>query len=110
MKDLQDILLKGLKSEDRYATLDSVLDSIINDNNLFAKFLAIYVRNNMEDFHVEHLSDDQMRELNPIIRNSIFTALEDMSNQKHKTIFNIMLVPKYWEDCEYISGQSSSSE
>jgi hypothetical protein len=28
--------------------------------------LAMYVRNAIEDFHVKHLSDTQMKELNPI--------------------------------------------
>lgn len=40
-----------------------------------AKFIAIVVRNAMESFHVKHLSDAEMRELNPIIRNATFTAL-----------------------------------
>ena len=40
-----------------------------------AKDIAIVVRNAMEDFHVNNLSDAQMKELNPIIRNAIFTAL-----------------------------------
>ena len=38
-------------------------------------YIAQVVRNEMEDFHVEHLSDAQMRELNPIIRNAVYTAL-----------------------------------
>lgn len=37
--------------------------------------IAIAVRNEMEDFHCEHLTDSQMKELNPIIRNAIVTAL-----------------------------------
>lgn len=41
----------------------------------FAKLIAIVVRNAMEDFHCEHLSDEQMRLLNPIVRNAIATAL-----------------------------------
>jgi hypothetical protein len=40
-----------------------------------AMYVAQVVRNEMEDFHAEHLSDAQMRELNPIIRNAIYTAL-----------------------------------
>ena len=41
----------------------------------FGKYIAIVVRNAMEDFHCKHLSDEQMKELNPIIRNAIYTAL-----------------------------------
>ena len=42
---------------------------------LMAKIIAMTVRNEMEDFHVKHLSDAQMKELNPIIRNAIYTTL-----------------------------------
>ena len=41
-----------------------------------AMFLAMVVRNAMEDFHAKHLSDEQMRELNPIVRNAIYTGLQ----------------------------------
>lgn len=34
--------------------------------------VAMSVRNAMEDFHVANLSDEQMAELNPIIRQAIF--------------------------------------
>jgi len=30
----------------------------------FTKYVAIVVRNAMEDFHCKHLSDEQMKELN----------------------------------------------
>jgi len=33
-----------------------------------AKVLAMEVRNSMENCHVQHLTDEQMHELNPIIR------------------------------------------
>jgi len=36
---------------------------------------GMVVRNATEEFHAEHLTDEQMRELNPIIRNAIYTAL-----------------------------------
>jgi len=32
----------------------------------------------MENFYVAHLTDTQMRELNPIIRNAVYTALHAM--------------------------------
>ena len=34
----------------------------------WAKVIAMHVRNEMEGFHCQHLSDAQMKELNPIIR------------------------------------------
>jgi hypothetical protein len=40
-----------------------------------ALVVAMHVRNSMEDFHCEHLSDDQMKELNPIIREGILEGL-----------------------------------
>ena len=36
----------------------------------YAKYIAIVIRNAMEDFHHKYLSDEQMKELNPIIRNA----------------------------------------
>lgn len=49
---------------------------------LCAKIYAMIVRNAMEDFHCKYLSDAQMRELNPIIRNAIYTALYCMVNNE----------------------------
>lgn len=41
-----------------------------------AMVLAMVVRNAMEDFHCRHLNDEQMKELNPIMRNAIYTGLQ----------------------------------
>lgn len=46
------------------------------------RFIAMSVRNEMEDFHCEHLSDKQMKELNPIIRKGIFCALLSIAEAK----------------------------
>ena len=72
-----------------------------------AKLFAMIVRNAMEDFHVEHLSDDQMRDLNPIIRNAICTGLhmiENMNDDRVKGYFEFqkMLIPNYWEEPELL--------
>lgn len=83
---------------------DALLDNM-NDNNFAAKVIAAYIRNNMEDFHCKHLNDEQMKELNPIIRNAIFTALEDISKQNYRILFySKYYVPEYWEDCEYLKN------
>lgn len=37
--------------------------------------IAMKIRNAMEGFHVEHLSDNQMADLNPIIRRVISDTL-----------------------------------
>ena len=62
----------------------------------------------MEDFHTKHLSDEQMKELNPIIRNAIYTALyayykqEESSKAKEFVSYNLSMVPEYWEEPELL--------
>lgn len=75
-----------------------------------AKLIAIVVRNAMEDFHCEHLSDAQMKELNPIIRNAVYTALYSIhyclrseriaAFIKHQS----EMIPVYWETPELLPG------
>ena len=75
-----------------------------NDLNFKAKAIAAYVRMYMEDFHRKHLSDEQMKELNPIIRNAIYTFLVDEAQDNAIDISStcrLNLAP-YWEDCEYL--------
>lgn len=68
-----------------------------------ARFIAIVIRNAMEDFHVGHLSDVQMRQLNPLIRNAIFTALHAarhmarLPGAKAFVECQTRLIPSYWE-------------
>lgn len=40
-----------------------------------ANIIAMEVRNSMEDYQVKYLTDEQMQELNPIIRNAVYSAL-----------------------------------
>ena len=77
---------------------------LATNNNYLAKALAAYVRYHIEDFHSKYLSDEQMRELNPLIRNAIFTMLEDISDGRYFKISGLLRLnlPDYWEDCEYI--------
>lgn len=141
--------------------LQKVAKQILNDCNRLAKSIAFHVRNAMEDFHVMYLSDEQMRELNPLIRNAIYTFLIDNERIDKKTFkeknvicctnyvihntapflvalgidkgivdefnkivytalgialcdvanggeimagYEVVYVPKYWEDCVYING------
>jgi hypothetical protein len=42
---------------------------------LIALFVLEYLRNSLEKFHVKYLSDAAMRELNPIIRNAVLSAI-----------------------------------
>jgi len=65
------------------------------------------VRNAMEEFHCEHLSDSQMKELNPIVRNAVYEALyflamasypfEDEDAQE-VVASQLRVIPEYWED------------
>lgn len=81
------------------------LDKLYNDLNFQAKVIASYVRENIEDFHCEHLNDAQMKELNPLIRNAIYTALRDIMFRPTRTyaVQKLNLAP-YWEDCEYLEN------
>ena len=64
--------------------------------------VAMNVRNAMEDFHVANLSDEQMAELNPIIRQAIFDTvvmieqMDDPDTAEHLS-WLIRTVPDYWE-------------
>ena len=78
-------------------------DEMLEDDILLAKAIACVVRNQMEDFHYKYLSDEQMKELNPIIRNSIYTALQLVrENPVFLYCYSKLYVPTYWEDCERI--------
>ena len=101
---------KSLKSNKDVEKL--IRDNILNlrealeyDNNFFAKALAAYIRCHMESFHSKYLSDEQMAEQNPIIRNAIFTMLEDFYEEKLMKISGVLRLnlPDYWEDCVYLS-------
>ena len=71
--------------------------------NDIAKLIAIVVRNQMEDFHCKHLSDTQMKEINQIIRNAIYTALVHLKDNPDAIMaYARLYIPPYWEDCELL--------
>lgn len=81
------------------------LSEIAEHNKQIAKLAAMTVRNAMENFHSQHLTDEQMMELNPLIRNAIATALHAMDNRDDPTVsayigWTLMLIPDYWEEPE----------
>ena len=86
------------------------------DMKIFSKYIAMVVRNAMEDFHCKHLSDAQMKELNPIIRNAIYTAIyahqaigkSEMSESFVE--FHLLSTPKYWEEPELLKGFKESMD
>lgn len=75
-----------------------------------SKYIAMVIRNTMEDFHCKYLSDAQMKELNPIIRNAVYTALYAMQYHKDSLRLRefvgsqIEMIPGYWEEPELIGG------
>jgi hypothetical protein len=88
-----------------------VLDKVTKD---VAMIVAGTVRNAMETFHVKHLTDEQMAELNPIIRNAIATALYAFLNQddprcRYFVQFQQMLIPDYWEPPELLSDLTETT-
>ena len=64
-------------SEEDKALLKQMASVILCDKNRLAKAIAVHVRNGIENFHWKYLSDDNMREINPRIRNAIYTFLMD---------------------------------
>src|SRR5215216_3852379 len=88
------------KSRSRRLTSKPVLT---DDTRQTVMIIAMAVRNAMEDFHCQHLSDAQMKELNPIIRNAVCTALHavkryDQSKGAQSFVnFHTRMIPTYWE-------------
>jgi hypothetical protein len=76
--------------------------------------IAMHVRNQMEDFHADNLSDVQMKTLNPIIRQAIFDVVSftnkepETKTEKRQAAQAInwltMMVPDYWEIPRKTSG------
>ena len=74
------------------------------EDQQLANYIAMVIRNAMEDFHCEHLTDEQMQELNPIIRNAICTAIHAFRNYERVEAarefvdFQCRMIPGYWEE------------
>ena len=90
---------------------DNLFDKkVIQGMKDYAKYIAIVVRNAMEDFHCKYLSDEQMKELNPIIRNAIYTAIYAYETHKQSDLsrqfvdYHLMSIPQYWEEPELLKG------
>lgn len=82
---------------------------LIVDLKVQSKFIAIVIRNAMEDFHTKNLTDDQMKELNPIIRNAVYTALyslafsEESERAKQFIGYHLASIPDYWEEPQLVT-------
>lgn len=79
-----------------------------------AMILAAAVRSAMEDFHCEHLSDAQMKVLNPIIRNAIATGLYALEHYSANPLARgyidgaVRCIPDYWESPRLVHEFSRS--
>ena len=76
----------------------------LDNRTQMSLIIAMHIRNEMECFHTEHLSDEQMMELNPIIRQAVYNILTYINLASTGDVaarkiidFEIMLVPDYWE-------------
>ena len=84
------------------------------DLQCLSKYIGIVVRDAMEGFHHKYLSDEQMKELNPIIRNAIFTALyahaisETSPTAQRFMSEKLARIPGYWENPELLQGFEKS--
>lgn len=79
-----------------------------------AKLIAMAVRNAMEDFHCANLTDVQMEELNPIIRDAIYTVLYACEHHDSEEWCDRYLeaqrrlIPSYWEEPKLLDGVRDS--
>jgi hypothetical protein len=47
-------------------------ENIIEQRSQLAMLFSMHIRNEMEEFHVKHLDDHQMKKLNQMIRQAVF--------------------------------------
>ena len=59
--------------------------------------ISMHVRNELEDFHVDHIPDTAMPELNATIRYAIYDYFENMANSEQKWSWLVTMIPSYWE-------------
>lgn len=78
---------------------------MIDDSNKdMAKYITAVICNNIQDFQAEHLSDEQMEVLNPLIKNATYTALHSLFKENRTPIddqfveLNSETIPDDWED------------
>lgn len=77
--------MKKVISEEDKARLREMAVEILCDKNRLAKAIAAHIRNGIEDFHWKYLSEENMRELNPRIRNAVYTFLVDLGDKVGKS-------------------------
>jgi hypothetical protein len=93
------------------AARDDALFGVDDSERQLAAVFAMHVRNALEDFHVQHLDDDQMAQLNPIIRDAILEVLVMLrhsadpqsrlrANAELGLTFDANMIPQYWEPAQ----------
>ena len=90
---------------------DSPVDQKIQEAMKFqSKYISIVIRNAMENFHSKYLTDKQMKELNPLIRNAVYTALYTMQYYKDSVRARdfmesqVGMISVFWEEPELLGG------
>jgi len=79
-----------------------------------AKLIAIVMRNALEDFHVQHLTDAQMKELNPILRDAALTSVYMLKHSyRSKRMQSVMgwsfaCIPDYWEEPKLLKDYTNA--
>jgi hypothetical protein len=97
----------------------NAMDHTLDPDQALAVYLAVRVREAMEDFHVTNLTDEQMAVINPLIRNALYGGLRirrlaasgDLGCQRFIER-DLQAVPPYWEppqlndsDARVINGE-----
>jgi hypothetical protein len=81
-----------------------------------AVYIAAAIRHAMEGFHGKHLSDEQMKELNPIIRNAIYTAMygamvyKQSAKASRYVAYIRSMIPDYWEAAALLVDFNDTSD
>ena len=91
--------LSDKEKQQGMAALKELASAFIADKNKIAKAISAYLRNQLEDFHIEYLSDEQMRYLNPLIRNAIFSFLVDYGDDYSKISYTTELLCSKYVEC-----------
>lgn len=111
---------KVLKVDENSKRLASEALVLRDDHRTKAMIIGKVVRDALEGFHVKHISDKDMPELNQTVRNSVATALHmldySLQNEQIAKIlgWHVRSMPSYWESPEllddYFKAIHSSSD
>jgi len=73
-----------------------------NKNDIeMAMIISVAIRNNIEGFHIKHIPNEHMKELNTLIRDAVYSTILCFKGDEHDTKMQQYLktsIPKYWEN------------